>query len=296
MVDDRAASAMTVDLEDYFQVSAFEGCSDRAQWQRFECRIEANTEKLLLLFERHQVQATFFVLGWIAQRYPEVVRSIAAAGHEIASHGYDHQRVNTLTQQEFASDITRSKALLEDISGQSVKGYRAPSFSLNQQTPWAYDELAKAGYRYSSSVYPVKHDHYGSPLLPRFAFLAHPAVLEVPISTLQLLGKNFPIGGGGYFRLYPERLMHWALRQFHRSEQHPYIFYIHPWELDPQQPRPFQLSRKTTFRHYLNLNKTHDRMERLLIQYRWQRMDELFLKASMHSQINTQQAFYSSSL
>ncbi|MDO6524817.1 DUF3473 domain-containing protein [Motilimonas sp. 1_MG-2023] len=289
--DSSLASAMTVDLEDYFQVSAFEGCSNRADWQRFECRIEANTDRLLTLFERYQVKSTFFILGWIAERYPDVVQAIAKSGHEIASHGYDHQRVNTLTEQEFVSDVVRSKHLLEDISGQEVKGYRAPSFSFNQQTPWAYKVLAKAGYRYSSSVYPVKHDHYGSPLLPRFAFLAHPALLEIPISTLQIAGKNFPIGGGGYFRLYPEMLMHWALRQFHRQEQHPYIFYIHPWELDPEQPRPFQISRKTKFRHYLNLEKTQPRMERLLKQYQWQRMDELFLKPSHQTQVQTQQAF-----
>lgn len=269
--------AMTVDLEDYFQVSAFESFSDREQWQQFECRVEANTEKLLTLFEQHQIHATFFVLGWIAEHYPQLIKSIAKAGHEIASHGYDHQRVHHLSRQGFAADIRRSKALLEDTSGMAVQGYRAPSFSISERTPWAYDELANAGYRYSSSVYPVKHDHYGSPLLPRFAFLAHPDVLEVPISTLQLMGKNFPIGGGGYFRLYPEALMQWALRRFHRQAQQPYIFYIHPWELDPKQPRPFQLSRKTQFRHYLNLHKTEPRIARLLSKYSWRRMDELFL-------------------
>ncbi|MFO6424961.1 XrtA system polysaccharide deacetylase [Motilimonas sp. KMU-193] len=284
-------SAMTVDLEDYFQVSAFESFSQREQWQQFECRVEANTEKLLTLFSQHGIRATFFVLGWIAERYPKLIRTIAQAGHEIASHGYDHQRVHNLSRKAFGSDIRRSKALLEEISGMPVLGYRAPSFSISERTPWAYDELALAGYRYSSSVYPVKHDHYGSPLLPRFAFLAHPDILEVPISTLQLMGKNFPIGGGGYFRLYPESVMQWALRRFHRQAQQPYIFYIHPWELDPDQPRPFQLSRKTQFRHYLNLHKTEQRIAHLLSKYPWRRMDELFLNKSEQTSEQTQQAY-----
>ncbi len=284
-------SAMTVDLEDYFQVSAFESYSKRDQWQQFECRVEANTHKLLSLFEQHQMRGTFFVLGWIAERYPSLIQEITKAGHEIASHGYDHQRVHNLSQQAFALDIRRSKALLEDICGKPVLGYRAPSFSISDRTPWAYDELARAGYSYSSSVYPVKHDHYGSPLLPRFAFLAHPDILEVPISTLKLMGKNFPIGGGGYFRLYPEQVMQWALRRFHRQAQQPYIFYIHPWELDPEQPRPFDLNRKTQFRHYLNLHKTEQRIAHLLSKYPWRRMDELFLTKSEQASEQTQQAY-----
>ncbi|RJG49464.1 XrtA system polysaccharide deacetylase [Motilimonas pumila] len=276
-----AACAMTVDLEDYFQVSAFSQHSPLSQWDEFDCRVEKNTHTLLDLFARYDVKATFFILGWIAERYPDLIRTIALQGHEIASHGYHHQRVTSLSQEAFLEDISRSKALLENITGSRVIGYRAPSFSFNNETPWVYDCLVAAGYQYSSSVYPVQHDHYGSPLLPRFAFHSHSQCLEIPISTLKMqwgsvFNKNVPIGGGGYFRFYPQWLSLWFLKQFHRQEQQPYIFYIHPWELDPHQPRLFDVGIKTRFRHYVNLDKTYQRLERLLQLYQWQRMDQLF--------------------
>ncbi len=268
---------MTIDLEDYFQVSAFESVLPRGDWPNMPSRIEFNCHKILTIFELNKVKGTFFVLGWIAKKYPGLIREIAEQGHEIACHGYWHQRVTDLERKEFSKDIFLSKQLLEDITGQSVLGYRAPSFSFNATNTWVYDELKSAGYKYSSSIYPIRHDHYGSPNLPRFSFECRPGFYEVPISTLKLFGNKFPIGGGGYFRLFPFWLSLWALRKFHRVEKQAYIFYMHPWELDPGQPRIPGVKWKNRFRHYLNLQKTHPRLEQLCRSYRWQRMDSLFL-------------------
>ncbi len=270
-------NAMTVDVEDYFQVSAFATHVGVADWSGFACRVQRNTERILSLFREHDAHATFFVLGWIAERYPQLIRTIVDAGHEIASHGLQHERVTTQTPAEFRQDVTRSKALLEDVSGQPVHGYRAASFSIGAANLWALSVLKEAGYRYSSSIYPVRHDHYGMPQAPRFAFtLNDDAVLEIPITTVSIRGHHLPCGGGGYFRLLPYRLSRWALRRVNKHDAQPGIFYFHPWELDAEQPRMTGITLKTRFRHYLNLSKTEARLQRLLVDFRWDRMDRVF--------------------
>jgi polysaccharide deacetylase family protein (PEP-CTERM system associated) len=271
-------NAMTVDVEDYFQVSAFEPHVDKSHWQTLPCRVEANTERILALFESHQVRGTFFTLGWVAERYPGLVRKIVDQGHELASHGWEHTRVSAQTPREFRADVARTRKLLEDVSGTAVKGYRAASYSLGSTESWAWDELAEAGYRYSSSIVPIRHDHYGIPDAPRFAFqAAQGRLLEVPITTLALAGRNLNCGGGGWFRLFPYAFSRWALNKVNNEEGQAGIFYFHPWEIDPEQPRLSGLGVKTRFRHYLNLQHTYGRVERLLEDFRWGRMDDIFL-------------------
>jgi polysaccharide deacetylase family protein (PEP-CTERM system associated) len=272
-------NAMTCDVEDYFQVSAFAPYIDRASWPSRECRVEANMDRILALFERHGVRATFFTLGWIAERYPQVVRRIVAGGHELASHGYGHLRASDQTRAEFANDIRSAKALLEDIGGQAVLGYRAPSFSIGSANLWALDELLDAGYRYSSSIYPIAHDHYGMPEAPRFAFYPNgpDGLLEVPITTVQLMGRNLPAGGGGYFRLLPYALSRWMMAKVNRDDRQPSLFYFHPWEIDTQQPRPEGLDAKARFRHYINIDRMERRIEALARDFTWDRMDRIFL-------------------
>jgi len=269
---------MSVDVEDYFQVSAFEAHVDRGSWNTLPCRVEANVERVLELFENHQVQATFFTLGWVADRYPEVVKKIVDNGHELASHGWEHRRVSSQSPAEFREDITRTKHLLEDVGGGAVKGYRAASYSIGSEQAWAWKELADAGYQYSSSIVPIKHDHYGIPGAPRFAFeTAEKALLEVPITTVSVAGRNLNCGGGGWFRLFPYAFSRWALNRVNNEEEEPGIFYFHPWEIDPDQPKMQGLSAKTSFRHYLNLSRTYGRLEKLLTDFQWGRMDEIFL-------------------
>jgi polysaccharide deacetylase family protein (PEP-CTERM system associated) len=271
-------NAMTVDVEDYFQVSAFEPHVDKAQWQTLPCRAEKNTERILALFEAHKVRATFFTLGWVAQRYPDLVRKIVDNGHELASHGWEHTRVSAQTPRQFREDVTRTRKLLEDTSGKVVKGYRAASYSIGPRETWAWNELAEAGYRYSSSIVPIRHDHYGIPGAPRFSFQAVDGkLLEVPITTVPVAGRNFNCGGGGWFRLFPYAFSRWALKRVNINERQAGIFYFHPWEIDPEQPRPDGLVMKTRFRHYLNLHRTYPRLERLLKDFRWGRMDDIFL-------------------
>ncbi len=271
-------NAMTVDVEDYFQVSAFEAYVDKAQWQTWPIRVEDNTLRILDLFAAHQVRGTFFTLGWVAERYPELVKKIVSAGHEIASHGWDHVRVNTQTPAEFRKDIERTRKLLQDISGEPVLGYRAASYSIGASEAWAWEELAEAGHRYSSSIVPIRHDLYGIPGAPRFAFkTADDRLLEIPITTVELAGRNINCGGGGWFRLFPYTFSRWALARVNEVDGQAGIFYCHPWEIDPRQPRPQGLGMKTRFRHYLNLNRTYSRLERLLADFRWGRMDEIFL-------------------
>lgn len=275
-------NALTVDVEDYFQVSAYAPYISRADWPTLPCRIEANVERILGLLARHRVHATFFTLGWIAERYPALVRRIVGAGHELASHGYAHLRASAQTPAEFAHDITLSKQLLEQLSGQAVLGYRAPSFSIGAGNLWALDCLQRAGYRYSSSIYPVRHDHYGMPGAPRFAW--RPAggggLLELPVSTVRLCGRNLPAGGGGFFRLWPYAVSRWALRRINSRDGQAGIFYFHPWELDPGQPVPPGVGLKARLRHTLNLRRTEARLERLLDDFRWGRMDHIFLGAA----------------
>ncbi|MCR9105125.1 MAG: DUF3473 domain-containing protein [Gammaproteobacteria bacterium] len=276
--DGPLVNAMTVDVEDYFQVSAFESTVDRDQWENFEQRVDRNTRNILELFARHDVKATFFTLGWVAEQFPELVRDIAAAGHEVASHGWQHTRVNTQQPEDFRNDIRRTRALLQDISGQPVLGYRAASYSIGRSEAWAWDELAEAGYSYSSSIVPISHDLYGIPDAPRFAFdTAQGRLLEIPITTISFAGRNINCGGGGWFRLFPYSFSRWALRKVNASDVEPGIFYFHPWEIDPHQPRPEGLGLKTRFRHYLNLDRTYGRLEQMLSDFQWGRMDEIFL-------------------
>jgi len=272
-------NAMTCDVEDYFQVSAFAPYIARDSWPQRECRVEANMERILALFERHGVKATFFTLGWIAERYPQVVRRIVAGGHELASHGYGHLRASDQNRAEFDNDIRSSKALLEDIGGVPVIGYRAPSFSIGHGNLWALDALREAGYRYSSSIYPVVHDHYGMPDAPRFAFYPQgpDGLLEVPITTVRMGSRNLPAGGGGYFRLLPYALSRWMLQRVNRDDRRSALFYFHPWEIDPDQPRPEGLDAKSRFRHYINIGRMERRLARLAHDFKWDRMDQVFL-------------------
>lgn len=277
----RLRNALTVDVEDYFQVSAFAGSIARESWDNWPQRIERNMDILLELFAEHGIQVTFFTLGWIAERYPYLVRRMVAGGHELASHGYNHQRVTELNAESFRRDLARAKGILEDCSGVRVIGYRAPSFSIDERTPWAMDCLLETGHRYSSSLYPIAHDHYGSPRAPRWPFQPLPGsgFLELPVATVRIVGRNWPAGGGGYFRLLPYGISHWSLRAINRRDGHPFIFYLHPWEIDPQQPRPPRISMKTRFRHYVNLHRMQARLHRLLQDFHWDRVDRIFLES-----------------
>ena len=273
---------MTCDVEDYFQVSAFEGLVPRDRWRAVECRIPRNIDRTLLCLDKYGARATFFTLGWVAEHYPEVVRRIANEGHEIASHGMAHFRVWSQQPEEFLEDASRSRKLLEDLTGNEVSGYRAASWSVDHRTPWAHDVLAEAGYRYSSSIYPIPHDHFGVPDAPTFPHIAGTSgLVEIPASTTPIFGRNVPIAGGGYFRLYPLQLSHWLLRRARRVSRAPCNFYFHPWELDPDQPRMSGVNRKSQFRHYLNLKKFEKRWCSLLATYRWDRMDRIFLEGSI---------------
>lgn len=271
-------NAMTIDVEDYFQVSAFAAHIDRSRWDQLPCRVERNIDRILALLDDAGAHATFFTLGWVADRYPRLVRAIVAQGHEVASHGYGHRRASEQTPSAFLEDIGRAKAVLEHAAGREVRGYRAPSFSIGAANPWAFDCIAQAGYRYSSSVYPIRHDHYGAPDAPRFPYQPLAGLLEVPVTTLRLFRRNFPAGGGGYFRLMPYALSRSLIRRVNRVEGKSAIFYLHPWELDPEQPRISGLSIKTRFRHYLNLGRTERRLKSLLGDFQWGRVDDVFLR------------------
>ena len=273
------SNAMSVDVEDYFQVSAFEKHVDKQDWESIPCRVEANVDRILALFDSKGVKATFFTLGWVAERYPEMTRRIVAHGHELASHGWEHIRVTNQDPEAFREDVSRTRTLLEDISGKPIRGYRAASYSIGSDNLWAWDILAEAGYQYSSSIVPIRHDLYGMPEASRFPFrVAGDQLLEIPVSTIPIRGKNFNCGGGGWFRLFPYGFSRWALRQVNQKEDQPGIFYFHPWEIDPEQPRLEGLSAKTRFRHYLNLGKMQARLERLMDDFRWDRMDRVFLE------------------
>ena len=274
-------NAMTVDVEDYFQVSAFEKLISRNDWDNIDSRVEGNVERILELFDEKNIKATFFTLGWIVERHPAMIERIVSNGHELASHGWEHIRVTKQDPKGFRDDITRTRALLEDVSGQVIKGYRAASYSIGRNNLWALDELAEAGYEYSSSIVPVHHQYYGMPDAPRFAFQASGGrILEIPITTLSLANWNINCGGGGWFRLFPYGFSSWAIRQINEQEQQSSVFYFHPWEIDPDQPRPDGLNLKTRFRHYVNLDKMYARLERLSDDFSWGRMDEVFLSES----------------
>jgi polysaccharide deacetylase family protein (PEP-CTERM system associated) len=270
-------NALTIDVEDYFQVSAFAPYIRRDEWDARECRVERNVERILAMLAARDVKATFFTLGWVAERYPQVVRQIVAQGHELASHGYGHERASDLTRAAFRDDITRAKKILEDLGRQPVQGYRAPSFSIGTGNLWALDELARAGYRYSSSIYPIRHDHYGMPDSPRFAYPVASGLIEVPVTTLRVFSRNLPSSGGGYFRLLPYPLSRWMLRKVNRDDREAAVFYFHPWEIDPGQPRIAGIDAKTRFRHYVNIARMEGRLRQLLGDFRWGRMDHIFL-------------------
>ena len=288
---------MTIDVEDYYQVSAFEKISPPSTWAGCESRVERNTDLILAILDESSIKATFFVLGCVAEHCPGLVKAIAAQGHEIASHGYGHQRLCNMTRDAFREDVRRSKSLLEDATGQQVYGYRAPSYSISRDTLWAFDELCAAGYLYDSSIFPIRHDYYGIPDWQRFAGTAvkvtdndwqsgealngEDSIMELPITTLQIAGMNFPIAGGGYFRLLPYELTKLGLQSINRKEEQSFVFYLHPWEFDPEQPRMAGAGWKSNFRHYLNLDKTAGRFGRLLNDFSFGTiLDGLQLKPS----------------
>lgn len=269
--------ALTVDVEDYFQVAAFSSVVKRSQWgTAFPARVENNTRRILDMFSQHDAKATFFILGWVAERFPKLVKDIYAAGHEVASHGYGHQKVTDLSPAAFYEDICRSKSILESIIGEPVYGYRAPSFSLCPDTEWAFQLLADAGYTFSSSTYPVKHDLYGAPEWPRFCYRRAEGIIEIPIPTYMIGRRTVPIGGGGYFRLYPYSVSRRLIRSYLEKNSHPYSFYFHPWEIDPEQPRMKGAPLKSRFRHYLNLHRMTDRLHSLLAEFDWQTMSQVY--------------------
>ncbi len=276
-------NAMTVDVEDYFHVAAFENNISPSQWGQHELRVERNTYRLLELFEQHKVKSTFFTLGWVAERCPNLIKSIVDQGHELASHSYAHQRAIAMTPQAFKADLAKSKQILEDTSGQAVVGYRAPSFSINDSNTWVYEILIELGFTYSSSTYPIEHDLYGVPNWPRFLYerpesFQNKKIIEIPVPTLVKKGKNTGIGGGGFFRLYPYWLSKKRIDSYLNIEQQPYSFYFHPWEIDPKQPRVSGASIKSQLRHYLNLSRMEGKVVRLLKDYQWNTMKSVYLK------------------
>ena len=274
-------NAISIDVEDYFQVSAFEHTIDRKDWDQLEHRVSANVTQIIQLLKSADVKATFFVLGWVAERYPEIVKSIIEHGHELASHGYGHQRVSDLTRAEFKQDLIYAKEILENLSGVEIKGYRAPSYSIGKDNIWALEVLAETGHQYSSSIYPIQHDHYGYPDAPRFAFKdTNTGLIEIPISTMKFMNRLFPAGGGGFFRFYPYQITRKIIQRVNKLDNQPTIFYFHPWEIDPGQPRQDNAPLKSRFRHYLNLHKTEDRLTSLLQDFTWGRVDEVFIDNS----------------
>ena len=268
---------LTVDVEDYFHVSAFEKVINKSDWQSLEMRVERNTYRLLELFEQKQAKCTFFTLGWVAERCPNLIKAIVEQGHELASHGFAHQRATIMTPDEFRADVSKSKQILEDTSGQAIIGYRAPSFSFNDSNIWVYEILAELGFDYSSSTYPIEHDLYGVPDWPRFKYQRPEGILEIPVPTVRKNDRNTGIGGGGYFRLYPYFLSKRRIDNYLSTEQQPYSFYFHPWEIDPEQPRVAGASVKSRLRHYLNLSRMEGKVVRLLEDYQWDTMKSIYL-------------------
>ncbi len=275
--DARVLNAMTVDVEDYFQVQAFASTIPRAAWETLEPRVEASVDRILAQFDRAGIRATFFTLGWVAERHRAMVRRIVACGHELASHGYDHVRVDTFDRAAFRADIARAKDILEQAGGAAVRGYRAPTFSIGKSNLWAFEELEATGHDYSSSVFPIRHDLYGMPDAPRFPFRPGTRALwELPMTTVRLGARNLPCAGGGYFRLLPYRLYSMGLNRVNARENQPGIFYFHPWEVDPDQPRVAVSKRLSRFRHYVGLSAMQARVDRALKEFRWDRMDQVF--------------------
>jgi polysaccharide deacetylase family protein (PEP-CTERM system associated) len=275
--DTTIRNALSVDVEDYFQVQAFAGVISRDDWESLPRRVERNTDRLLDIFAEAGVRGTFFTLGWVAERHPRLIRRIVADGHELASHGYSHRRADSQSSQDFRADVTKAKSILEEIGGVAVNGYRAATFSIGPKNWWAFEVLAETGHTYSSSVYPIAHDLYGMPNCSRTAFREERSGLtEIPMTTVRYLGRNIPCSGGGYFRLLPYGFTRWAMRRVNRADRLPCVFYLHPWEIDPSQPRQAAAPLKSRLRHYTNLGATEGRLHRLLREFRWGRMDEVF--------------------
>jgi polysaccharide deacetylase family protein (PEP-CTERM system associated) len=270
-------NGLSVDVEDWFQVGAFESVIERDDWNSLADRVDRNVREILDLFDAAEVKATFFTLGWVAQRHGGLMREIVSRGHELASHGWDHGRVFRMERRAFAEDIARARKVLEDAAGVAIFGYRAPSFSIDRRTPWAFMELAEHGYIYSSSVAPVSHDHYGWAEAPRFAFRPIPGVplVELPVTTAMFAGKRLAAGGGGFFRVIPYGFTRWAIRQVNGIEGRPAVFYFHPWEIDPGQPRVAGAPLKSRLRHYTNLDKMAGKLRQLVGEFAWGRMDLL---------------------
>jgi polysaccharide deacetylase family protein (PEP-CTERM system associated) len=271
-------NALTIDVEDYYHVAAFDSVVRFADWERYESRVEKNTQRMMDLLDAHATQATFFVLGWVLERYPGLIRTIVARGHEVASHGYAHQRIYTQTPAQFRAETQRSKSMLEDTLGQPIRGYRAASYSITRQSLWALDVLREVGFVYDSSIFPIRHDLYGIPSHPRFCSVMPgengSSLIEFPLSTLRLGGTNFPIAGGGYLRLFPYAYTRWGMRYLNRREGQPAVVYLHPWELDPAQPR-LPAGRLSRFRHYTNLHRMEERFVRLLQDFSFGTMSEV---------------------
>ena len=273
----RICNAMTVDVEDYFQVQAFADCIDRKDWDAYPRRVEGNTNRILDQFDAAGVKATFFTLGWVAQRFPALIRRIVDDGHELASHGWDHTRADSQDPDRFRADVGRTRALLEDTGGVQVTGYRAATFSIGARNMWAFPILRQEGYVYSSSINPIRHDLYGMPDAPRVPFRPDAnGVMEIPMTTVRLLGRNWPCSGGGYFRLLPTGLYRAGLNRVNRRDRQPGIFYFHPWEIDTGQPRITQAALKSRLRHYTNLSRMSRELDRLLRDYAWDRMDRVY--------------------
>lgn len=277
MVSFQPTNGLSVDVEDWFQVGAFENVIERSSWESLADRIERNCDAILQLFADADVEATFFTLGWVAKRHPQLMQRIVSAGHELASHGWDHVRVFSMDRESFAEDLDRSRKTIEDAGGMAVSGYRAPSFSIDHRTPWAYEVLAQQGFVYSSSVAPIRHDHYGWREAPRFAFRPLPwsDLVEIPVTTATFAGRRLAAGGGGFFRVLPYGFSRWAIRQVNRREGRPAVFYFHPWEIDPDQPRVTDAPIRSKLRHYTNLDGMAGKLRQLVDEFRWGRMDML---------------------
>ena len=282
---DRVINGLSVDVEDWFQVGAFEGVIDRSDWDGLSDRVERNCSAILEMFAKADVKATFFALGWVAHRHGPLMRRIVEAGHELASHGWDHERVFRMDRASFTADLDRSRKVLEDASGVQITGYRAPSFSIDSRTPWAYMVLAEQGYTYSSSVAPITHDHYGWREAPRFAFKPLPwsDLIEIPVTTAHFAGRRLAAGGGGFFRVLPYGFSRWAIRQVNTRDQRPAVFYFHPWEIDPEQPRVTGASLRSRVRHYTNLGVMSAKLEQLVCEFAWDRMDLLAHREAAHA-------------
>ena len=272
-------NAISVDVEDFFQVSAFEKYINRSEWDKIPSRVEKNTYRILEILSYYNIKATFFILGWIAERYPLLVRTISSHGHEIACHGYSHIKAYLQEPDEFRDDVFSAKSIIEDIAGVRMRGYRAASYSIGSRNLWALEILDDLGFDYSSSIYPIKHDIYGMPNAPRFAFKPENTnqLIEIPVSTISIFGKRFPCGGGGFFRLYPYEFSKWAINKVNNEEGQPCIFYFHPWEIDPDQPRQLGLDSRTRFRHYLNLSSMEDKLNKLMRDFDWDSIEKVFL-------------------